>query len=60
MFFLLLLRQGKSNRKVKSSRRYTVTPIYDCDLWERRLLNVLLIFLHVGQLKYLPTCKNKS
>jgi hypothetical protein len=48
------------NQKVKSSRRYTVAPIYDCDLWERRLLYVLLIFLHVGQLKDLPVCENRS
>ncbi|MDR1347158.1 MAG: hypothetical protein LBJ63_01820 [Prevotellaceae bacterium] len=51
----------QKKQKVKSSRRYTVTPIYGCDLWERRLLNVLLIFLHVDQLKSLPVRKkNKS
>jgi hypothetical protein len=30
----------------------SVAPIYGCDLWERRLLNVLLIFLHVDFIKY--------
>jgi hypothetical protein len=47
------------NQKVKSSRRYTVAPIYNCDLWERRLLNILLIFLHVDHLKNILTFKNE-
>jgi hypothetical protein len=57
---MLLLRQGKSNIKVKSSRRYMPTPIYDCDLLERRLHDVLLIFLHVDQLKNILTFKNEN
>jgi hypothetical protein len=47
-------------QKVKSSRRYTVTPIYDRDPQERRLLDVLLKFLHVDQLKNIPARENKS
>jgi hypothetical protein len=37
-----------------------VAPIYDVDLWERRLLNVLLKFMQFDYLKHKDVCKNKS
>jgi hypothetical protein len=37
----------QKKQKIKSGRRYTVAPIADCDLRERRPLDVLIKFVQV-------------